>query len=219
MRAISVLGGLAALGTATAQDACTGVSVTLPTEQCAAWIELFDAAGGENWYHCQRQRTDPCGCQDGQVCNKARTAIKSLVFLDLNNMQGTLPASMKNMVNLTQLNVMGNALTGAFPDLPWHNIGVYQLPFLCSMYGATNAGTAHNTFDCPLPDGAIGKVAGVPACQKISRGEYVDVTADDCGGGHAPTPAPLPKYHCKNNTCVKAASGGVPLRTCKAACG
>ena len=56
--------------------------------------------------------------QDGQVCNKAGTAILSLVFLDLNNMQGTLPASMKNMVNLTQINVMGNALTGAFPDLP-----------------------------------------------------------------------------------------------------
>jgi hypothetical protein len=62
-------------------NACTGKSTNLPTDQCAAWIALYDGAGGPKWGSCSGFRTDPCACELGgkaHVCDTARTSVVQL---------------------------------------------------------------------------------------------------------------------------------------------
>jgi uncharacterized surface protein with fasciclin (FAS1) repeats len=52
-------------------SSCTGASVSLAADQCAAWGEFWDGAGGPNWggkgQDCSR--SDPCGtCRHGVGC-------------------------------------------------------------------------------------------------------------------------------------------------------
>ena len=43
---------------------CTGSSSTaLANAQCAAWVEFYDATGGNTtWTRCSGNRLDPCAC-------------------------------------------------------------------------------------------------------------------------------------------------------------
>jgi hypothetical protein len=66
-------------------ESCTGASAKLPTDECAAWIAFFEAAGGSNWEGNGEgvSRTDPCGTlahvgDDPAPCNAAGTAIVSM---------------------------------------------------------------------------------------------------------------------------------------------
>ena len=53
-----------AASAALATTGCTGASADLAADQCAAWGEFFDGAGGPNWTYngkgCTRE--NPCGC-------------------------------------------------------------------------------------------------------------------------------------------------------------
>ena len=49
---------------------CTGASVRLEADQCAAWGEFWDSAGGPHWVgkgqNCSK--SDPCACGHGVEC-------------------------------------------------------------------------------------------------------------------------------------------------------
>ena len=93
-------------------ETCDGKSAGLAPAQCNAWIDLFDAANGDDWFDCERTRTDPCSCNVGtesnSVCDEAFTVIANLV-LPFNNMVGSLPASLSALVNVTMLELRGAA--------------------------------------------------------------------------------------------------------------
>jgi hypothetical protein len=68
--------------------ACTGSSVSLPPDQCNAWIDFHTAAGGDWWSSgftgqpfCRDSRTDPCACMGNivngnhPVCNPDNTTV------------------------------------------------------------------------------------------------------------------------------------------------
>jgi hypothetical protein len=60
-----------------AATACTGSGSTLlPAEQCQAWIDMYDAAGGTAWKTCSDARVDPCSCSG--TCNAGGTAIVNM---------------------------------------------------------------------------------------------------------------------------------------------
>eukprot|EP01043_Picozoa_sp_COSAG02_P019095 COSAG02_NODE_909_length_16018_cov_15.571895_16_plen_126_part_00 len=52
-------------------SSCTGASVSLAVDQCAAWGEFWDGAGGPNWtgkgQNCSK--SDPCACRHGVQCS------------------------------------------------------------------------------------------------------------------------------------------------------
>jgi len=193
---------------------CIAASENLPADQCAAWIELHDATGGEDWNYCSRARTDPCSCQiDGPTCNKDNTAIITF-FMDRNNMAGSLPASFANLVNLTIVSLQENKLTGLLPEMPWASRTPKGGDFNCVLYDFEQS-SPNNMFDCPLPAGAL------KHCYKYAKSKpvYRLVQATDCGP-RAPTPPPTPmaRYACINNKCTPSAQG-VSLKRCHAACG
>ena len=63
--------------------ACTGASTKLPADQCAAWQDFWDGAGGAGWtnYGAGCSRTDPCASSCGSpypgypTCNEGGTSI------------------------------------------------------------------------------------------------------------------------------------------------
>ena len=61
---------------------CTGSSQLLAPDQCDAWIDLYDATGGESWLACASLRTDPCSCTAHRsapsTCNYDGTTVTSM---------------------------------------------------------------------------------------------------------------------------------------------
>ena len=67
---------------------CTGSSMKLPANQCAAWQDLFDSTQGNAWRFCNKSRTDPCSCRGGNsnhpgvigppVCDSANTTVTTM---------------------------------------------------------------------------------------------------------------------------------------------
>jgi predicted amidohydrolase len=90
---------------------CTA-SAGLPPAECAAWMELFDSTRGPQWVNCSGSRLDPCGCSSGVTCANGRvTALK----LHNNNLNGTLPPSLRALTALTDLRLYYNSLVGTIP--------------------------------------------------------------------------------------------------------
>jgi hypothetical protein len=195
-------------------ETCDGKSAGLTPAQCNAWIDLFDAANGDDWFDCERTRTDPCSCNVGtesnSVCDEAFTVIANLV-LPFNNMVGSLPASLSALVNVTMLDVQDNHLVGPLPSLPWASMDLHLGDNrYCQLYGKGLTGVRQNAFDCPLP-------AAVLKLPCFKFGDQTPVTATDCGPPPAPPP-PRAKYKCESNKCTKGAKG-VSLKKCQDACG
>jgi hypothetical protein len=160
--------------TITCQTRCTGTSAGLPLTECDAWIEFFDSNGGAGWTYCSGNRLDPCGCTGGSTRTANRTitcanshitwlylqdnnihgtlpsslsALTALVNLNLynNNIGGTIPLSLSEMTKLSALSLNGNNLTGPVPQLPFSQYTKY-----CCLQSANT-----NHFTCPLPTGAV----------------------------------------------------------------
>ena len=158
---------------------CTGssLSTTLLPAECAAWQDFYDGTGGKNWHGCADSRLDPCGCQliGGVACNTDGHLI--WVYMDSNNLHGTVPASVSNWPMLSAITLSNNHLAGPLPEMSFDKF--YQE---CDLLDHHSGGT--NAFTCPLPKGALEK------CNKIDdNGNPVPMTDSDCGGS-APTPAP-----------------------------
>ena len=115
----------------TGASKCTGLSGSLPADQCAAWADFFDATGGPNWTVRTRHfptglapcsRTDPCACiawdggDIGVICATAglMTTVQSVSLTNC-NLQGQLPDSIGAWADLVAFSVSSNNLTGSVP--------------------------------------------------------------------------------------------------------
>jgi hypothetical protein len=87
-------------------------STDLSAADCAAWQEGYDELGaGARWIKCGDERTDPCGCS-GVVCVGGNI---TSVWLNENNMAGSLPSAFSKLTQLTTLFLHGNHLTDVLP--------------------------------------------------------------------------------------------------------
>ena len=134
--------------TTTSNGACVGNSSSLVETDCAAWQELFDATQGNYWDACTALRLDPCSClaANGEVACVGGFIVT--MGLQVNGLNGTLPASLAKMSKLTDLQLEGNyhgtpgsaGLGGVLPALPFQQY--------------TGCGLEGNLWSCPLPEGA-----------------------------------------------------------------
>jgi len=84
-------------------------------------VELFASTGGERWTNHEGWGTSMPVCDwYGVVCDfidgDANRPFVAGLSLALNNLEGSLPASLARLPRLASLNVAGNRLSGAMPE-------------------------------------------------------------------------------------------------------
>jgi hypothetical protein len=100
---------------------CTGMAVTLvraavPQRELDALVDLYDNTNGSGWRsNTNWKNGDPCTNNwQGVTCNADNTHVTGLDFF-LNNLNGTLPASIDDLANLQYLYLHQNQLSGNIP--------------------------------------------------------------------------------------------------------
>lgn len=104
---------------------CVGASIGLEVEECNAWVEFYDALGGDHWPKAWSEgcsgRLDPCGCghawQKSIKCNGIRDYMHiSEIYVLGPQVSGVLPKSIKNLRGLTALSIVESNLKGPLPS-------------------------------------------------------------------------------------------------------
>ena len=168
-------------------DICFGQSRVLAVEQCAAWVQIYDATSGDAWAakacgsssSSSKFRTDPCSCA-GVTCER-----KTIVSIELASMglTGTLPPSVSKLTNLRTFEVQGNTLRGKLPDLP-------KSLTTCKLLGSSPT----NRFACPVCAGADkgecransnATCVATTTCTKDVAGVVTKLTTSDCDPCHS----------------------------------
>ncbi|MEE9371759.1 MAG: T9SS type A sorting domain-containing protein [Saprospiraceae bacterium] len=86
-----------------------------PNKERTILKEMFDSLGGENWLNSSGWKLDCDHCNwFGVTCNEARKVEK--IDLHLNELSGSIPASMGNLSELTFLDLAKNQIQGALPS-------------------------------------------------------------------------------------------------------
>jgi hypothetical protein len=156
---------------------CIGMSKDLPPAECAAWMDLYDATGGTNWAApFNGCRLDPCNAWDGQgvLCSEGHIRV---VVLAKAGLVGTLPASLLNMTELTDLFLSDNTLNGSIPE--------------------SLASLAHLKVLHLISNRLVGRVPALPFAQ------YTDCCIQFSGKNHFACPLPPNAEKCTgpNGTC------------------
>ena len=104
----------------------------IPQSQCQALVDLYNSAGGENWFNTifstlnfmenssysvlynWNVTNTPCSWT-GVTCN-GNVVTKIILFYS--DLTGMLPNSLVNLTGLTELDLHNNQLTGTIPTLP-----------------------------------------------------------------------------------------------------
>ena len=94
---------------------CTGDSTMLEPVQCDAWIDLFDSTGGTTWMNCGENRRDPCSCQEKPASVNCDASSITELHLSGNGLDGTIPASIGSLGELSKVVLRQNRLRGALP--------------------------------------------------------------------------------------------------------
>jgi Leucine-rich repeat (LRR) protein len=119
-RRIALVALLTLAATAPAQAA-------IPAAERAVLLDLYNSTDGANW--ANPWDVDDAGNEcswNGITCDDSGQTITG-ISLDLNNLSGTLPASLNQLTNLVNLSMVENAnLTGPIPSLT----GLTQLAFI-----------------------------------------------------------------------------------------
>ena len=100
----------------------TSVRADIPTSERNALIALYNSTNGDGWINRANWKvggvvfnTPGTECTwRGVVCNSAEDAV-TRIFLDVNNLSGTLPAELANFPALEFLSMFGNDLIGEIP--------------------------------------------------------------------------------------------------------
>ena len=177
---------------------CTGASVSLATDQCAAWGKFWDGAGGPNWagkgQNCSK--SDPCACRYGVECSGGSI---TTILLSFSNLRGTISNAVGAFVDMESFNVAGSSLTGSLPASmsAWKKVKFFSvrgcsfntaLPVLnyramkhCDLCAVGEAqqpcgtGFSKNIFSCPFPPEVTDR------CSKYDGGmSYDPITDADC---------------------------------------
>lgn len=107
------------------QTSCEGASSLLPSHECTAWMFFYDATSGPQWKACSGFRLDPCKCRyggfNGVWCTEGKgidgTPVQHLheLYLQDNNLRGTIPSMLGSFETLRALDLDRNQLSGSIP--------------------------------------------------------------------------------------------------------
>lgn len=107
------------------------------TGDSTALVALFDNTGGNGWTDTTKWKTgNPVGTWFGVSVSNGRVVTLNLAA---NNLTGTVPSSIGNLTNLTQLQLFNNQLSGTIPS----QIG--------NLVNLTSLGLENNQFSGTIP--------------------------------------------------------------------
>jgi hypothetical protein len=100
-------------------------SGSIPPQERASLIALYNSTDGDNWYENWGWKTPPLagdcfalpGTENtwrGITCDPGNTTVQS-ISLGSNNLNGFLPTELGNLANLQYLNLIWNQLSGSIP--------------------------------------------------------------------------------------------------------
>jgi Leucine-rich repeat (LRR) protein len=100
-------------------------SGSIPPQERAALIALYNSTDGDNWFDNSGWKTPPLdedgfalpGTENswkGITCDEGNTTVINIVLVD-NNLKGTLPPELGNLANLWALHLSLNQLSGTIP--------------------------------------------------------------------------------------------------------
>lgn len=111
-------------------EKCTGQSAKLNSNDCAGWIDFFDAAGGSTWDECSTARTDPCSCNSmahaniscgctHRIFQPPCTPTIQAVTLSGVGLKGVITGAwgaLSTLYGLRELDLSSNKLSGQLPN-------------------------------------------------------------------------------------------------------
>jgi Leucine-rich repeat (LRR) protein len=144
----------------------------IPVAECNALVALYNSTGGANWTnHTGWLQTDtPCSWY-AVSCENSGSHVTYL-YLENNNLVGSIPPELGNLSNLYWLGLNSNQLTGAIPSslgnlttLYWLYLDHNQLtgtipPSLGNLVNATDFALNYNRLTGTIPV-ALGNLSGV----------------------------------------------------------
>jgi hypothetical protein len=169
---------------------CDGVTAVSPL-QCQALAALYNQTNGNGWADRTGWFVDPNICTGwvGISCNGANV---SIIRLNENLLNGTLPAEMANLTGLQQLDLMENSLSGSLPP------GLFGITTLQTVILSHNAalGGPFPEFTTALPsltrlslDSMGGALGAIPTSMTAANlPNLTELALDEAGlGGPIPS--------------------------------
>ncbi|MGD2085933.1 MAG: hypothetical protein PVH61_07100 [Candidatus Aminicenantes bacterium] len=123
MNKTKVLLGFVLIGLLVVSAANIPLQAAIPAEERAALIALYNATSGNNWYYNGGWKTPPLH-SDGFAMPGTENNWNGIqisgdhvteIWLDYNNLNGSIPPELGNLINLKDLNLYHNKLSGSIP--------------------------------------------------------------------------------------------------------
>jgi hypothetical protein len=93
---------------------CDGA--TMPAIECQALVALYNSTNGPGWTHADGWGVDPNPCNwEWVLCTEGDHGSMLSLFLDLNNLEGTLPPELGNLSEAEMIHIARNNLSGSIP--------------------------------------------------------------------------------------------------------
>jgi Leucine-rich repeat (LRR) protein len=99
------------------------VQAAIPAEERSALIALYNAANGDSWYHSSGWKTPPLhtdgfampGTEDAWYGITVSGGHVTVISMDSNRLNGSIPPELGNLGNLEELWLSANQLSGSIP--------------------------------------------------------------------------------------------------------
>ena len=123
MNKTKVFLGFVIIGLLVVSAASIPLQSAIPAEERAALIALYNATSGDNWYYNGGWKTPPLHT-DGFAIPGTENSWYGLeisgdhvieIWLGYNNLNGSIPPELGNLINLKDLNLYYNKLSGSIP--------------------------------------------------------------------------------------------------------
>ena len=96
----------------------------IPGKECVALLALYDSTGGDDWKDRTGWLSSSSPCEwEGIGCARGHVAA---IWLDHNQLIGTIPPELGNLSALETLRLWGNQLTGTIPP-ELGNLGAFKV--------------------------------------------------------------------------------------------